>query len=341
MKITHRFLPYGIFFLIVIFCAPVFADTSKTVLKITGSVEHEMTLNLDDLKQFQSIIVQRNEITSDKQFNGVFYFRGVPLRTLLETAGIKKDNTKFKKQVDMAIAVKTRTRQIALSWGEVFYQNPGSVFIAYDATPILPHKSCSTCHEPSVYQPVMDRYHRTVIFPKLVITDDACSDRCLEPITEIKVFQIGIDGKADRSKKLYSSEFSIINENKISYLVKDLKPSSFDPARATTHTVGEGKGYHGSHAYSGFLFTDILNQSGMTFDMNTVFLVSAPDDYRAVYSYGEIFYSHRSRTMMLATHENETILKSGGKYFLMNPQDLMADRWVKSVQSIKAIRLAD
>ncbi|MGB9498458.1 MAG: molybdopterin-dependent oxidoreductase [Dissulfuribacterales bacterium] len=92
MLTFQRFLSYRITFLIVLFLTPLscFADPSATILKISGSVEHELELSFNDLKQFQSINVQHNEVSIANQFNGNFYFRGVPLRTLLEAAGIKK-----------------------------------------------------------------------------------------------------------------------------------------------------------------------------------------------------------------------------------------------------------
>ena len=339
----QRFSSYHIIFLIVLFLTPLscFADPSATILKISGSVEHELHLSVNDLKQFQSINAQHNEVSIANQFNGNFYFRGVPLRTLLETAVIKKENTCFKKQVDVAISVKNGTQQVALSWGEIFYRNPGTVLIAYEATPILPHRDCKACHESAIYQPIMDQYHRTVNFPKLVLTDDTYSDRCLESITEIKIFQVGIDGNAEKQKKLYSAEFTITDKKDVPFLVKNLEPSLYTQVETLQHVVGEGKGYHGTRTYSGFLLTEVLKKAGIHPNFNSVFLVSAPDDYRSVFSYGEIFYSRTNQTIMLAIRENQKQLDAGGKYFLVVPDDQMGDRWIKSVKTIKAIELKE
>ncbi|MGB9498457.1 MAG: hypothetical protein ACKVE4_01630 [Dissulfuribacterales bacterium] len=239
----------------------------------------------------------------------------------------------------MAISIKNNAHQVALSWGEIFYRNPGTVLIAYEATPILPHKDCKSCHEPAFYQPYMDQYHRIVNFPKLVLTDDTCSDRSLESVTEITVFQVGIDGKEEKQKELYSDAFTIVNTKNDSFVIDELKPSLYKQEDVRRHVVGEGKGYHGTRTYNGFLLTEILQRANIRPDLNAVFLVSAPDDYRSVFSYGELFYSRTNQSLMLAIQENRKQLKAGGKYFLVVPDDLMADRWIKSVKRIETITL--
>ncbi len=63
---------------------------------------------------------------------GDVYFRGVPLKNLLELACVQKDeDANFFKPIDLAVVVKNKKgSQTVLSWGEVLDRNPGDVVIA-------------------------------------------------------------------------------------------------------------------------------------------------------------------------------------------------------------------
>jgi len=74
-----------------IFC-PAWAGTSPT-LSITGLVKRPVNLSLSDLRQYQSVEAQLNEVFEDGTYRGAFVFRGVPLKTLLETAFIQKEDS--------------------------------------------------------------------------------------------------------------------------------------------------------------------------------------------------------------------------------------------------------
>jgi hypothetical protein len=170
-------------------CQPLAA--SPRTVSITGLVRQPLNLTMEDLESFDSIEVQLNEVMRDGSFRGVFYYRGVPLRTLLELASIEKEETAFEKKVDMALGVKGENgKDVALSWGEVFYRNPGNILVATSARPIMPKKSCDKCHSTEEYQPRLDQLRRGILFPKLVISSDTYGDRCVDGITSIEVMDL-------------------------------------------------------------------------------------------------------------------------------------------------------
>lgn len=309
------------------------------VLKITGALKSPISLTLDDLRKFQTVECQRNDVTSGKKFHGVFNFQGVPLRTLLETATVSKTDKNFKKPVDMAVIVRNPQTRVALSWGEVFYLNPSEVFIAWSGTPIMPHKSCKSCHPPEVFEPVMARYHRDVTYPRLILTADQYTDRCLEGITEIEVVEFDWTDGEKPADPLYSPGFRVIGAGLAETAFTDLAKDGLSPVQADIYTVGEGKGFHGIPFYSGFSFVDVLKKAGVTPDLAAVFRVSAQDNYRSVFSWGEIFLNPDGKRMLLADQENGKPIEKGGRYYLIAPDDLMADRWVKAVQTIEKFQL--
>jgi hypothetical protein len=323
------------FFFIPLYCSAREASPSLTV---KGLVEQPLKLNLDDLEVFSSITVQLNEIMKDGGFQGNFYYRGVPLRSLLETARIQKKRKNFFKGIDLALAVRNKAgKQVVLSWGEIFYRNPATIVIATSAQPIMPHGDCKACHDAEFTKRWLAPLHRKVGFPKLVVTSDTWSDRSLDHVTEIEVVDLKPDLPTQKVKELYSPEFEVAGPGTTSVTVKDL--SSFSRIRTRVSTVGEGKGYHGTHDVSGAPFKAVVERQVSKVDLNSAFLVSAPDGYRSVLSFGEVFLSPAGeRILLVDTIDNEPT-KENGKFIMMPPDDVMADRWIKAVSKIEWIPL--
>lgn len=309
-----------------------------TLVSVTGCVSQPLNFSLEDLERYQSISVQLNEVMEDSSYRGVFYYSGVPLRTLLETAFVQKGETAFSKGVDLAVRVRSRDgKQVALSWGEIFYKNPGRILLATSARPIMPHHDCKTCHTPEEYKPRLDQLHRKIGFPKLVVTGDAYADRCLENVSAIEVIDLCPGKPAAKMKKLFSPECTVTGRNVKTIVLRDL---SNRPQRTLrVKHLGEGKGYHGVNGFSGVPFKSLFEDAGVRADLSLVFLVSAPDGYRSLFSYGEVFLDPLGDRIILADKMDGKPLKQGGKFFLIPPDDLMADRDVQAVKKIEVLSL--
>ncbi len=302
---------------------------SATSLSITGAVRHPLHLTMEDIGRYQTVETQLNEVTKDGTFKGAFNYRGVPLQILLKLAGIQKEDIDFPKLVDLAILVRNQEgSQVVLSWGEVFYRNPADIIIGLKADPIIPHKK-QYSHS--------DQLNRLVGLPKLVIVNDFYTDRCLEGVTSIEVMDLHLKIAGEKSAKLNSSEFIITGEIKKPVAINDL--SLYPRKEKHLKVVGEGRGYHGIKKYGGASLQRILDEKGMNLDLNTVFIISAPDGYRSLLSYGEIFMNSCGEQIMISDRLNDKVIKEGGKFTLVLPGDLMADRGVKSVQKIEVMSL--
>ena len=96
--------------IILFLSVPVRAEVEQG-LSITGLVKQPLNLTLQDLAAQQSVEAQLNEIFEDGRYRGVFRYRGVPLRNLLELASIQKEETDFPKLVDLAVVVRNRDGQ--------------------------------------------------------------------------------------------------------------------------------------------------------------------------------------------------------------------------------------
>ena len=326
-----------IFFFVLFFAVEGLAATASSV-SITGVVKQPLNLTMEDMNNYQSVQVQLNEVMRDGGFRGVFKYRGVPLRTLLELACIQKEETDFAKSVDLAILVRNKQgKQVVLSWGEVFYRNPGRIIVATSASPVMPHKDCKACHSPEVYRPWLSRLERNVGFPKLVVAGDTYADRSLEEITSIQVLDLRPKMAIKKRPKLFSPRFTITGAVRKELTLDEI--SSYPHVDILVKQVGEGKGYHGTKKFRGASLSRILEDAEPEADLSTVFLVSAPDGYRCLLSYGELFLACDGERMMIADGVADQPILKGGKFILILPDDLMADRWVKAVEKVQVIPL--
>jgi hypothetical protein len=325
-------------FLLVILLSVNGLAASSPAISITGSVKQPLTLTMEDLRRFESVTARLNEVSTDKSFHGAFSYRGVPLRTLLDLAAIQREKSDFPKSVDLAIVVKNNAgQQTVLSWGELYYRNPADILIAFSAIPVTPHKECSACHTPEVFKKWRDPLMRTVGFPKLVVVNDFYTDRSLENITSVEVIDLSPQMTAKKLETLFSPEFIVSGAVQQKMAIADI--SSYPHLDILVKQIGDGKGYHGLKHYSGVPFAEIVRNAAVEPDLNTVFLISAPDGYRSLISYGELILAPYGRNIIIADRADNQPLQENGKFIALLPDDLSADRWVKAVEKIDVIRL--
>lgn len=311
---------------------------SSPALTVSGSVKKTVQFSQEDLSKLSPITVRLNEVDQGKTFRGVFNYQGIPLRTLLDLAGIQKEKSDFDKPIDLAILVKNKAgKQTALSWGEIYYRNPAEVTIAVSVAPIMPHKKCESCHKPEIYENWLGQLKRPIGLPKLIVANDFYTDRSLEEIVSIEVFDLKTKIKSQKLSKLHSPSLTVSGAVKKGRTITDL--SSYPHMQLLSKQVGDGMGFHGLKWIEGVPLMDILKETGAGMDMNTVFLISAPDGYRSLISFGELFLTPSGRRMLMADAVNHNALDKGGKFFFVPIDDLAADRDVKAVEKIEVINL--
>ncbi|BBO83712.1 hypothetical protein DSCO28_42780 [Desulfosarcina ovata subsp. sediminis] len=307
-------------------------------ISISGSVRHPLEVTQVMLEKLAAAEVHLNEICTDGEFRGVFKLLGVPLRDLLSLAGIEKKHTEFDSPVDLAVRVTSSSGQsVVLSWGELYYKSTAEVIVATSAHPIFPNKSIDRFKDKDAYHRMMDILEREIRFPKLVVPSDRYADRSIEAITAIEVVDRCSDVGADPSPEPYSPQVTVGGEGRQPVTFEDFSEGEF--ITATIHVVGDGKGYHGTHAYSGIPLKAVIEQARVKADVNTAFIVSAPDAHRVLVSWGELFLNPHGDRIILARKEDGKPITRNGKFILIPADDLMADRQVKSVKRIEAVSM--
>ncbi|MCX5812943.1 MAG: SAM-dependent methyltransferase [Proteobacteria bacterium] len=329
-------------YLLIVFFAAIMAALASPALALSigGAVRQPLNLTNEDLLNAGQAEARLSEVTRDGKFKGVFVFRGVPLRNLLQMATIQKEVEGYSKPIDLAIVVTDKNgKRAVLSWGEVFYGKPSDIIVALSASPVMPGapKSCSECHPSSIYKPAMDQLSRKIVFPKLVIADDLYTERCLEDIAHIEV--VDLKGKAQwkPDSKTASPTFTIKDNSGKTLEIGDL--SGYRTARISLKQVGSGRGYHGLKNFEGVPIREILRKVDADNDPETVFLFTSVDGYRSLLSFGEIFMGAKSdRIIMCNKNESSSTVKGKG-FSLVVPDDFLADRMVQTVKTIEIISL--
>ncbi len=272
-------------------------------------------------------------------FAASFNYQGVPLKILLELACIEKGDTGFASPIDLAIRVSNKKgEQISLSWGEVFYKNPSNFIIATSAAPLIPQKSCAGCHTDDKYKPRLAQYERKPELPKLVISDDLYADRCIENVSSIEIIDLRPRMETKKLPELYSPSIAVKGLVKKPLTIKELAsfPKTEIPVRH-----GQCKGYHGIQKFSGASLKKIIESAGINPDKNLALMVSGPDGYRTLVSYGELFLSSCGDRIMIADRLDGSPLKHEGKFHLVFPDDLTPDRKILAVANIEIVALQD
>jgi precorrin-4 methylase len=313
-------------------------SSPDSYLTITGVVRKPMNLSRDDLLGFKDVTVRLNEVTRDRRFRGVFQYRGVPLQYLLRNAHIQKEESGFSKSIDLAIVIRGEDGEKAiLSWGEVFYQNPSDAILAFAARPCMPMKKCTSCHNDLKYQRWLEPLKRRIGFPKLILPGDFFTDRCVEKVTNIEVVDLHHGKILKRKKSLYSRRISIADVMKRTVVIESL--SSYSPFEVYAKQAGDGKGYHGLRLYRGVSLAEILKRNGIIPDLHSLLVISAPDGYCSVISSGELFLSSLGRNIMIADKADGKPIRESGRFNLILPDDLSADRWVKALERIEILTI--
>ena len=201
----------------------------------------------------------------------------------------------------------------------------------------MPLRDCAACHTPEVYRVWHDPLKRKVGLPKLVVANDFYTERSLENVTSIEVVDLHLKMPVKRLKELYAPDLSVVEEAKPPLTVTDL--SSYPRLEVMGKVTGDGKGYHGLLRFEGVPLVDLLTRAGVTQDLGSAVVISAPDGYRSLISMGELVLNPLNRRIIIADRKEGKPIQEDGKFKLVIPDDLSADRWVKAVSRIEVINL--
>ena len=307
-----------------------FYDNAKTYqlkhqkkIIIDGEVEENTKQKFNEFHE-RSVIVKETVLNSKKDsFVGAYKYTGYSLYDILNEVNIdKKNKEEFSPIIDLYIEISNSNGEKAvLSWGEIFYpKNRHKNIISTHVTPIIPSKTKEKW-------PIPEQ-------SKLIVATDLLTERNITNPTRITIRSLTGNFPDKDQDKLYAPVVKINNEaNKTVRRLSDI-PDKFKKYSCPTVFYGRGKGIHGVTTFEGYLLKNILNKKfPQTKErlQKGLFSISAPDGYRAAFSYSEIFNRNdQSEVFLIDLGENEP----SGKFRIFTSADFFSDRAIKAVSEI-------
>lgn len=290
---------------------------------IEGEIENPGSV---DVTQFtkRSVIVKEAILDENKnKFVGAYRFDGYSIYDLLNDRILKKKNEDhFKPIIDLFVIIEGENGEsTVLSWGEIYYPvHRHEILIANNVARIVPSKTNELWPLPTE--------------TRLIVASDLITERNISK--PVKITVVSAENKFEVRKGLnpmYSPNIEIFKNNKEIKNIKKL-PINIQIEDYEAVFYGRGRGIHSTTPFIGARLMDILKPD---FDFNKeniphgIFVISAEDGYRAVFTYSELMNRNdQSEILLIEDTEN----KDGGAFRLFPSCDFFSDRAIKSVKEI-------
>jgi hypothetical protein len=294
----------------------------ESELKVTGAVAREYLVSTARHPKHE-VLVKETRLTEEGQtrFVGAYKYVGVPLVQLLDSVSIvRKKDAPYHSPIDLIVQVSNAEgKKINFSWGELFYPtNRKQIIIATHVVPVLPSK--------------VDTLWPIPVQPRLIAGHDLVSERTLEAPKDVRIFPAPFTEKRQQADSLYASNVSLKMDDQLLDIMESM-PENSCPMQYLSVFYGRGRGIHGISKFEGILLKDwVLEHLPLSVErlQQGMFIVSAPDDYRGVFSYSEVVNRQDQAEVLLMQSGQQ----ADGRFRLFPAADFFSDRAIKSVESI-------
>ena len=192
------------------------------------------------------------------------------------------------------------------------------------------------CHKSAAdYRRWRDPLHKKITLPRLVVTGDFYTERSIEGVSSIEIVDPRPKTPVRKMGGAQSPSFTIITGKDARGPVSDL--ASFARIELSAKQVGDGKGFHGLREFEGASLAAVFKKLGINPGLDSVIIASAPDGYRSLISAGELLLSPSGKNIILADRLAGKPIDKLGKFVVVVPDDLSADRWVRAVEKIEIV----
>ena len=306
-----------------------FYDNAKTYelalqpVKVEGEIENPGMVDFSKLP-LRSVIVKETLLSDGgDQFVGAYRYDGYALYDILNHIKLNKKNKKeFNPIIDLYVQIENNLgEKVNISWGEIYYPNHlQEIIIATRVMRIVPSKT-------NELWPLPEQ-------SKLVVATDLITERNISNPIKITVKSYPKSFKTVKGlKPLYSPKIDIYKENK---LVETLTENPTNLPKEKFHTIfyGRGRGIHSTQPFTGVMLKTVL---GKHVEMNKkniqegIFLVTAKDGYRGVFTYSEVMNRNDQSEILLVCRPN---VKDDGIFRLFPACDFFSDRAIKGITEI-------
>jgi len=306
-----------------------FYDNAKThelalqPVKVKGEIDNPGMVDFSKLP-IRSVIVKETLLSDGgDQFVGAYRYDGYALYDILNHIKLnKKNKEEFNPIIDLYVQIENNLgEKVNISWGEIYYPNHlQEIIIATRVMRIVPSKT-------NELWPLPEQ-------SKLVVATDLITERNISNPIKITIKSYPKSFKTVKGlKPLYSPKIDIYKENK---LVETLTENPTNLPKEKFHTIfyGRGRGIHSTQPFTGVMLKTVL---GKHVEMNKkniqegIFLVTAKDGYRGVFTYSEVMNRNDQSEILLVCRPN---VKDDGIFRLFPACDFFSDRAIKGITEI-------
>jgi len=306
------------------------ADLVMSALTLEGEIGNPGMVDFSALPLRQIVVKETLFDGKNGTFVGSYQYEGYSLYDILDRVVLKKKNeAEFAPIIDLFVVIENAAGEKAvISWGELYYPiHRHEIIIASKVRRIVPSKTKELWPLPSV--------------SKLVVASDLYTERNISSPVKITIRSSTLNYKVDRNiTDMYAGELKFSDRDQLRESISD---GGLEGNQVSYGSVfyGRGTGIHGTTPFRGVMLkdysADIYKMSGENLKTGLL-VVSAPDGYRAVFTYSEIFNRNDQAEVLIVPMSG---VKKQGAFLLYPAADFFSDRSIRCLNEIKFVQLSD
>ncbi|MFH1118576.1 MAG: hypothetical protein V1775_02050 [Bacteroidota bacterium] len=305
-------------------------DLKMSALTIGGEIANPGPVDFSALPLRQIVVKETLYDGKNGSFVGSYLYEGYSLYDILDHVILKKNNeAEFAPIIDLFAEIENATgEKVVLSWGELYYPiHRHEIIIASKVRRIVPSKTKELWPLPAD--------------SKLVIASDLYTERNISSPVKITIRSSTLKYKIDRNiPDMYAGELRFFNHETLEKTTAD---GGLEGPLVSYGSVfyGRGTGIHGTTPFNGVILKDYAaGFYKMTIEnlKTGLFVVVAPDGYRAVFTYSEIFNRNDQAEVLIVPMSG---VKSQGAYLLYPAADFFSDRSIRCLNEIRFVKSSD
>ncbi len=306
-------------------------DLKMSTLSIGGEVENPGVIDFSLLPLRQVIVKETVFNGENGKFTGAYQYEGYSLYDILDRIVLRKKNQEeFPPIIDLYVEIENADgEKVVLSWGEIYYPiHRHEIIIASKVRRIVPSKTKDLWPLP--------------VDSKLVVASDLFTERNISNPVKLTIKSSTVKYKIDRDiKEMHSNEVKFYKGNMLVHALDSSAALNGVMVNYGSVFYGRGKGIHGTTPFKGEMLKNYTNgYFGMTLEnlKTGIFIMSAPDGYRAVFTYSEIFNRNDQAEVLIVP---ESGVKDKGAYLLYPAADFFSDRSIRCLKEVKLVQVSD
>ncbi len=307
------------------------SDLKMSTLTIGGEVENPGVVDFSSLPVRQVVVKETEYNNENGKFTGAYQYEGYSLYDMLDKIVLKKKNQEeFPPIIDLYVEVESASgEKVVLSWGEIYYPiHRHEILIAAKVRRIVPSKTKDLWPLP--------------VDAKLVVASDLHTERNISNPVKITVKSGTVKYRIDRDiKDMYANDVKFYHKNTLVNTLTEKTLPGLPLVNYGSVFYGRGRGIHGTTPFRGMMLKDFsleIYPMDMETLRNGLFVVAAPDGYRAVFSYSEIFNRNDQAEVLIVPMVG---ISDQGAYILYPAADFFSDRSIRCLNEIRFLQGTD